>query len=177
LRRRGSDSATGIQYHRITPRPRSDHTFRVSWFGPRRHPLEGTTQAHLLPSRCGRRPLVDSALNAEIEAARAEPVDPVPGAVSKLRTRCFQRTGTGPNRQPGAAMVSAAKQLSTDVHRTFRAHGHPLRGLAPRHRRSSIMQSNKELYQAPLISTPHFRHGPATVRAICLRTWWKGARH
>ena len=26
-------------------------------------------------------------------------------------------------------MVSAAKPLSTDVRRTFRAHGHPLRGL------------------------------------------------
>jgi hypothetical protein len=76
LRRRGSDSATGIQYHRITPRPRSDHTFRVSWFGPRRHPLEGTTQAHLLPSRCGRRPLVDSALKADVEPALAAVVSP-----------------------------------------------------------------------------------------------------
>jgi hypothetical protein len=33
------------------------------------------------------------------------------------------------------------------------------------------------LYQAPLISTLHFRHGPATVRAICRRTWRKGARY
>jgi hypothetical protein len=33
------------------------------------------------------------------------------------------------------------------------------------------------LYQAPLISTLHFRHGQATVRAICRRTWRKGVHY